>query len=293
MSGINRFLSRRDKTRSGSRQKKVIPLLLSPPVPYCAPPFLDGQSCGHGIIESCSPKRRSNRSSSSSLESLSLAFPDSPPGKSSPPHLRPSKTPVHSSTANSLDCCILQPGPAPNNFYGLFTPDKKSSPDKDEKEKVRVAHAQEPDSLGSDIAQIKHLSRKLSKAGLTNFQEPQLQYALQAKDSNGDPEEAFKLLSLLEESSDGIVRSYDPHVKLLGAVNREGVTCYLDALLFAMFARLGSFEAMLYNKFEDAPRKKLSVVLRLWVNMLRTGKLISPDIVRAFPASHDSQSETS
>lgn len=68
-------------------------------------------------------------------------------------------------------------------------------------------------------------------------------------------------------------------MKLLGAVNREGVTCYLDALLFAMFARLGSFEAMLYKNFEDPPRKKLATLLRLWVNILRAGKLITTDIV--------------
>ena len=84
---------------------------------------------------------------------------------------------------------------------------------------------------------------------------------------------------LLEDSEEGIIQRYNPDVKLLGAVNREGVTCYLDALLFAMFARLGSFEAMLYNNFEDSPRKRLATLLRLWVNTLRAGKLITTDIV--------------
>jgi len=84
---------------------------------------------------------------------------------------------------------------------------------------------------------------------------------------------------LFQESVDGIIRDYNPDVKLLGAVNREGVTCYLDALLFAMFARLANFEAILYNTFDDDPRKRLATVLRLWVNMLRTGKLITTDIV--------------
>ena len=84
---------------------------------------------------------------------------------------------------------------------------------------------------------------------------------------------------LLEDSEEGIVNPYNIDVKLLGAVNREGVTCYLDALLFAMFARLGSFEAMLYKNFEDEPRKRLATLLRLWVNILRAGKLITVDIV--------------
>ncbi|KAJ9628579.1 hypothetical protein H2203_002480 [Taxawa tesnikishii (nom. ined.)] len=78
---------------------------------------------------------------------------------------------------------------------------------------------------------------------------------------------------------DGEIKPYNPDTKLLGAENREAVTCYLDALLFAMFARLDSFEAMLYENFEDAPRKKLARLLRLWVNMLRSGKLITVDIV--------------
>lgn len=85
---------------------------------------------------------------------------------------------------------------------------------------------------------------------------------------------------LLQDSEDGLIRLYNPSILLLGAVNRGGVTCYLDALLFAMFARLGSFEAMLYEKFEDGPKKSLATVLRLWVNMLRAGKLITVDIVR-------------
>lgn len=91
---------------------------------------------------------------------------------------------------------------------------------------------------------------------------------------------------LLNDSEEGIIQSYDPNIKLLGAINREGVTCYLDALLFAMFARLGSFEAMLYKNFEDPPRKRLATLLRLWVNTLRAGKLITTDIVRP-PVARD------
>ena len=78
---------------------------------------------------------------------------------------------------------------------------------------------------------------------------------------------------------EGIIREYSLGVKLVGAVNREKVTCWLDALLFAMFARLGSFEPILYRSFDDQPRKRLALLLRLWVNMLRTGKLITTDIV--------------
>ena len=98
--------------------------------------------------------------------------------------------------------------------------------------------------------------------------------------ASGDPDKAYELLLLLEDSEEGIIQSYNPYVKLLGAINRQGVTCYLDALLFAMFARLGNFEAMLYKNFDDPPRKKLATLLRLWVNTLRAGKLITTDIVQ-------------
>lgn len=73
----------------------------------------------------------------------------------------------------------------------------------------------------------------------------------------------------------------DPSVTLLGAVNRDAVSCYMDSVLFAMFARLRSFEAILYKNFEDEPRKKLAMWIRLWVNLLRRGKLITTDIVRS------------
>lgn len=104
-----------------------------------------------------------------------------------------------------------------------------------------------------------------------------MSYALRTV--QGDTEKAFSLLLLLEDSIEGIIRNYTPNTKLLGAENRQGVTCYLDALLFAMFARLDCFEAILYKSFNDEPRKKLVILLRLWVNLLRSGKLITTDMV--------------
>lgn len=130
------------------------------------------------------------------------------------------------------------------------------------------------------MEQIKALSQRLLRNGITTFKDDDIAYVLTGAYAQGDSGKAYELLMLLEESEKGIIKSYDPNVKLLGAVNREGVTCYLDALLFAMFARLGSFEAMLYKNLEDAPMKRLATLLRLWVNTLRLGKLITTDIVR-------------
>jgi hypothetical protein len=119
---------------------------------------------------------------------------------------------------------------------------------------------------------------RLRSFGIETMVESNARYALRMK--NGDADEAFRLLLLLQETYEGIVKPYNPDMQLLGAQNREGVTCYLDALLFAMFARLDSFEAMLYDNFNDPPRKRMAGLLRLWVNLLRTGRLITTDVTR-------------
>lgn len=49
------------------------------------------------------------------------------------------------------------------------------------------------------------------------------------------------LLVLHDEASCGIVKEINK-VRLLGAENNGKVTCYLDSLLFALFARLDLFE---------------------------------------------------
>lgn len=128
--------------------------------------------------------------------------------------------------------------------------------------------------------QIKQLERRVAQIGITGLKEEHIGYALQSAHAQGDVDKAFDLLLLLEDSIEGVIRGYTPSTKLLGAENRHGVTCYLDALLFAMFARLDCFEPILHKNFEDEPRRKLAILLRLWVNMLRSGKLITTDIVR-------------
>lgn len=129
------------------------------------------------------------------------------------------------------------------------------------------------------LAQVKALSQRLAAYGINTLKEPQITYALRSRITNGDLKEALELLVIFEDSVDGILREYNPNTKLLGAENRCAVTCYLDSLLFAMFARLDCFEAMLFDTFADTPRRRLATILRLWVNLLRAGKLITVDIV--------------
>ncbi|KAI1111079.1 ubiquitin carboxyl-terminal hydrolase-domain-containing protein [Nemania sp. NC0429] len=94
-----------------------------------------------------------------------------------------------------------------------------------------------------------------------------------------DVNKAIDILALQQTSLRGEILSYNPAIHMLGAENRGNVTCYLDALLFAMFAKLDAFECMLKADIrDDEPRRKLVVLLRLWVNMLRSGKLIETDM---------------
>ncbi|KAI6814557.1 cysteine proteinase [Hortaea werneckii] len=154
-----------------------------------------------------------------------------------------------------------EPESEPDHLGGLFTLSedaKKKSPKEEDKKKIK-----------GTLERLRHF-------GYDFLVEANVEYALWAY--NGDAEAAFRYLVLLQDTVEGIVKPYDPDTKLQGAVNRDSVTCYLDALLFAMFARLDSFEAMLYDSFEDLPRRKLAGLLRIWVNMLRTGRLITTDI---------------
>ncbi|RAL10043.1 ubiquitin C-terminal hydrolase family protein [Aspergillus homomorphus CBS 101889] len=149
------------------------------------------------------------------------------------------------------------------HFRGLFSSDKIPPTDASEEQK-----------------KIKILEQRVARLGITGLKEEHFVYAIQSEHAQGDVDKAFELLLLLEDSIEGIIRGYTPSTKLRGAVNREGVTCYLDALLFAMFARLDCFEAILYKSFNDESRRKLSILLRLWVNMLRSGKLITTDLTK-------------
>jgi hypothetical protein len=82
---------------------------------------------------------------------------------------------------------------------------------------------------------------------------------------------------------DGLIKPYNKEIVMKGAENRENVTCYLDALLFGMFAQMASFETILHNNFDEEPKRRLSFLIRLWVNMLRSGKLIETDVVCKSP----------
>lgn len=88
----------------------------------------------------------------------------------------------------------------------------------------------------------------------------------------------MELLRIQQRSFAGIIEPYNPNVRMVGAENRGGVTCYLDALLFAMYAKLDHYEPMLKTEVANENVQNLAAFLRLWVNMLRLGKMIHVDL---------------
>lgn len=124
------------------------------------------------------------------------------------------------------------------------------------------------------------MRKRVIEAKSISLDDAQILYALRSPYASGESDRAFDLLVAISDSWEGLLIGYDPGVKLLGAENRKAVTCYLDSILFAMFSRLDSFEAMLYHEFTDQAKSRLAMLLRLWVNLLRSGKLITTDITQ-------------
>ncbi|KAM4056189.1 ubiquitin carboxyl-terminal hydrolase [Hirsutella rhossiliensis] len=132
-----------------------------------------------------------------------------------------------------------------------------------------------------EATKIEEIQRRLEQLNITNVSTDHVRDIMATRFADGDPTRAAEFIALEQKAQAGIVVSHDPSIALLGAENREAVTCYLDALLFAMFSKLDAFECMLSNEFPlEDPRYKLVNLLRMWVNMLRSGKLIHTDLTK-------------
>jgi hypothetical protein len=126
---------------------------------------------------------------------------------------------------------------------------------------------------------IQDVIKKLESLNITTFKDSQIEYALRSVVTGGHPEKALELLQLFSDTISGEIKPINPKVEMVGAVNREMVTCYIDSLLFAMFARLDSFDPIISVEWPDAATNTLAIIIRFWVNMLRTGRLVTTDIV--------------
>lgn len=139
-----------------------------------------------------------------------------------------------------------------------------------------------------------------------------MRFALENDYSQGNIYKAIELIQFFKDAADGILipilstdskqhssKSLIPrrrkssnnnsisgdesyyYYKLLGSDNFKGISCYIDSLLVAMFARLESFEPILFKNAEhDQPKEYLSTFLRFYINLLRSGKPITTDITK-------------
>lgn len=86
-----------------------------------------------------------------------------------------------------------------------------------------------------------------------------------------------------EEASHGILVEPPSSIDkpLLGSENDGGTSCYIDALLFAMFISNTTFDPLLtYDIPSDQDEKiKLQTLMRLFVNKLRKGHFVNADYV--------------
>ncbi|KAK1243705.1 hypothetical protein MKX08_001843 [Trichoderma sp. CBMAI-0020] len=156
-----------------------------------------------------------------------------------------------------------------DTFRSLFKPDHSRQANQNEAEAAKEA------------AKIEDIQRRLDALNITNITVEHIQDILVTKYANGDPQRTTEFIDIEQKSTSGVILPYDPSVHMVGAENRSAVTCYIDALLFAMFSKLDAFECMLKNQFPaDDPRNRLVTLLRIWVNMLRTGRLIRTDLTK-------------
>ena len=125
MSGINKFLSRREKHRRRPQpeiiEKVMPPLMRSMPSAIPTPTSSSASSFHTHSGTSTHPcsSHKHSFSSSCSLSSLSVAFPNSRSKGS--PRLHPLDGVVHSTTANACGRLLLQPQQTAGHLFGLFS----------------------------------------------------------------------------------------------------------------------------------------------------------------------------
>ncbi|ODQ81495.1 hypothetical protein BABINDRAFT_159774 [Babjeviella inositovora NRRL Y-12698] len=129
----------------------------------------------------------------------------------------------------------------------------------------------------------------------------QMAVALGSPYAKKDTARAYDLLRFFEMATRGHFvttcarTKLDEKIVFRGAENWGNVMCYLDLLLFAMFANIESFEPMLFHGRVDGDvggdagseaedkrylTKRLATLLRLYVSMLRGGQLVTSDITK-------------
>ncbi|KAI6782452.1 uncharacterized protein J7T54_001309 [Emericellopsis cladophorae] len=123
------------------------------------------------------------------------------------------------------------------------------------------------------------VQRRIQELAYHDVGRERIEISISSEYAQGDVDKAVDYIDIQQKAIRGEIIPYNPEVHMVGAENRGAVTCYLDTLLFSMFAKMDAFECMLKNDFpEDKAKDSLVKLLRMWVNMLRTGRLIGTDL---------------
>lgn len=115
------------------------------------------------------------------------------------------------------------------------------------------------------------------------------------ENNDWDTKRAMSDLFDYEEASHGILvepPAANSKLKLLGSENDGGTSCYIDALLFAMYISNTTFDPLLTYDIpaETEDKIKLQTIMRLFVNKLRKGHFVNADYVHWFrKALHDAK----
>ncbi|KAI9489877.1 ubiquitin carboxyl-terminal hydrolase-domain-containing protein [Zychaea mexicana] len=148
---------------------------------------------------------------------------------------------------------------------------KKNKPPK----KQLAALTKEQESAMASLSE--YASRNFENA----IEEDKLRSLLE--DNNWNLKRAMAELNDCEEAYHGLLHGPPPaNESLLGCENDGGTSCYIDALLFAMYTSLTAFDPLLTTDTSSgqAAKRDLQTSLRLFVNIMRNGQLVKKHIVR-------------
>ncbi|KAJ2799818.1 hypothetical protein H4R20_004287 [Coemansia guatemalensis] len=131
-------------------------------------------------------------------------------------------------------------------------------------------HRQRESSIDTVFREGQYMARQLGTAALKRVEVSRL-----LAQAHWDADAALRRLQILLSTRNGIVYTVDTHVRLRGAANSRGTTCYIDSLLVALFGAHGSFDGLLYaRELGDSSATQLQALCRLVVNHLRAGDVV-------------------
>ncbi|CAH6722815.1 hypothetical protein CLIB1444_11S01728 [[Candida] jaroonii] len=133
---------------------------------------------------------------------------------------------------------------------------------------------------------FKTINKYLESLKFDKVSATEIQALMNSPFTDGDLIKTFHLIRYFQLSKKGLFITNDSFdksgnpIRFVGADNWESVMCYMDSLLFSMFANLDSFEPILFisNQFQNPLVNRLSNLLRVYVNLLRSGNTIKIDL---------------